>query len=70
MPIISGGNVMPGDGLNSTPFQKAGALVANDFAGNCVVGSLAIDTTAGKLYICTVTNGTTTSTWVVVGTQV
>jgi hypothetical protein len=69
MPILSGGNVIPGDGLNSPPFQKAGALVANDFAGNCIVGSLAVDTTAGKLYICTATNGTTTSTWTVVGAQ-
>jgi hypothetical protein len=70
MPILSGGNVIPGDGLNSPPFQKAGAFVANDFAGNCVVGSLGVNTTAGVLYICTATNGTTTSTWVVVGTQV
>ena len=70
MPIISGGVVMPTDGLNAAPFQKAGALAGNDFAGNCVVGSLAVDTTAGKLYICTATNGSTTSTWVVVGTQV
>jgi hypothetical protein len=51
-------------------FQKAGALSANDFAGQCRVGSEAVDTTNGKLYICTVTNGTTTSTWVVVGAQV
>lgn len=48
---------------------KAGALAANDFAGICAIGSLAVDTTNGKLYICTATNGTTTSTWVVVGTQ-
>jgi len=70
MPILSGGNVMPGDGLPRGVFTKAGALVANDFAGNCVVGSLAINTTGGVLYICTATNGSTTSTWVVVGTQV
>ena len=69
MPIISGGNVMPHDGL-SQPYQKAGALVNNDFAGQCVVGSLAINTAAGILYICTVTNGSTTSTWVTVGSQV
>jgi hypothetical protein len=50
-------------------YQKAGALSANDFAGACIVGSLAIDTTNGKLYICTVTNGSTTSTWTVVGAQ-
>lgn len=69
MPILTGGVVIPGDGLNSAPFQKAGALVANDFAGNCVIGSLGIDTSAGKLYICTATNGSTTSTWTVVGAQ-
>lgn len=68
MPIISGGQVMPGNGLR-TPLQKAGALVANDFAGQCVVGSQAIDTTNGKNYVCTATNGTTTSTWTVVGAQ-
>lgn len=69
MPIITGGQIMPGNGLSSRKFQKAGALVANDFAGSCVVGSEAVDTTNGKLYICTATNGTTTSTWTVVGAQ-
>lgn len=69
MPIISGGVVMPGDGLNSPPYLKAGALAANDFAGTCVVGSLAVNTASGTLYICTATNGTSTSTWVVVGAQ-
>lgn len=56
------------DALNPS-FEKAGALAANDFAGLVEVGNTAVDTTAGKLYICTATNGTTTSTWVVVGTQ-
>lgn len=69
MPILSGGNVMPGDGIR-TPFTKAGAFAANDFAGSAQVGSLGINTSAGVLYICTATNGTTTATWVVVGTQV
>lgn len=50
-------------------FQKAGALVANDFAGQCIVGSLAVDTTTPKLYQCTATNGSTTSTWAAVGLQ-
>lgn len=50
-------------------FQKAGAVNANDFAGQCVVGSLAVDTTTPKLYQCSATNGTTTSTWAVVGAQ-
>lgn len=50
-------------------FQKAGALSSNDFAGQCVVGSLAVDTTTPKLYQCSATNGSTTSTWAVVGGQ-
>lgn len=50
-------------------FQKAGALAANDFAGQCIVGSLAVDTSTPKLYQCTATNGSTTSTWAVVGAQ-
>jgi hypothetical protein len=69
MPIISGGQVMPTDGVPVHAYTKAGALAANDFAGLCRVGSLAINTTAGVLYICTATNGTTTATWTVVGTQ-
>lgn len=50
-------------------FTKAGALAANDFAGQCSVGSLAVDTTTPKLYQCTATNGSTTSTWAAVGLQ-
>lgn len=69
MAIISGGQVMPGNGL-SAPIQKAGALAANDFAGQVALGGQAVDTVAGKLYICTATNGTTTATWTVVGAQV
>lgn len=70
MPVmpVSGGSVMPSDGTRR-PFTKAGAVAANDFAGACVVGSTAIDTTNGKEYICTATNGSTTATWVVKGTQ-
>lgn len=68
MGVISGGQVMPGNGL-SRPLQKAGALAANDFAGQVVLGGLAVDTTNAKLYQCTATNGTTTATWTVVGTQ-
>ncbi len=69
MPIISGGNIMPGNGLGTSSLTKTSALAANDFAGQCAVGSQAVDTTNGKLYICTATNGSTTSTWVVVGAQ-
>jgi hypothetical protein len=66
--IISGGNIMPSDGLH-TPILSAGAPGANGFAGRVALGGLCIDTTNAKLYICTATNGTTTSTWTVVGTQ-
>lgn len=52
-------------------WDKAGALVANDFAGpSLLIGDLAVDTVNGKLYICTASNQSTTSTWTVVGTQV
>jgi len=37
--------------------------------GVCGVGSQYTDTTAGKLYICTATDGSTTITWVTVGSQ-
>jgi hypothetical protein len=71
MPVIGpSGTTLYGNGL-SQPFQNAGAPVANTtFLGSAVVGSLLIDTTNGKLYICTATNGTSTVTWTVVGTQV
>jgi hypothetical protein len=70
MPVIGpSGTTLYGNGL-SQPYQNAGAPGANFLAGVCVVGSLLIDTTNGKLYICTATNGTTTATWTVVGTQV
>lgn len=68
MGIIRGGQVQPNNGLY-TPILNAGAPGANAFAGRAAVGSLLIDTTGGKLYICTATNGTTTATWTVVGTQ-
>lgn len=51
------------------PLTKAGALVSNDFADGLAVGDLAVDTTNGKAYICTATDGETTSTWTVVGAQ-
>jgi len=69
MAVISGGQAMPSNGIPAQAFTKAGAVAANTFAGQCVVGSLAIDTTGGVLYICTATNGSTTATWVTVGSQ-
>jgi len=53
------------------PFQSAGAPTNNvTQLGRAVVGSRLIDTTNGKDYICTATDGATTVTWVVVGSQV
>ena len=51
------------------PLRKNGALASNDFASGLSIGDQAVDTATGKLYICTATNGTTTSTWAVVGAQ-
>ena len=70
MPVIGpSGTTLYGNGL-SQPFLNAGAPGANFLAGSAALGSLLIDTVGAKLYICTATNGTTTATWTVVGTQV
>lgn len=69
MPVISGGTVMQGNGL-ARPLLNSGAPTNNVTGlGAAVVGALLIDTTNGKLYICTATNGTSTITWTVVGAQ-
>lgn len=69
MPIISGGRVIEGSGLG-TPLLNAGAPTNNvTYVGIAVVGSRLVDTTNGKSYICTATNGTSTVTWTVVGSQ-
>lgn len=71
MPVMNptGGIVMTGNGLTH-PLLNAGAPTNNTtYLGQAVVGSLLIDTTNGILYICTATNGTSTITWVKVGTQ-
>lgn len=68
MPVIETGGTA-GTGLDA-PLRNAGAPTNNTtFLGTAVVGSLLIDTTNGKLYICTATNGTSTVTWTVVGAQ-
>lgn len=68
MALIETGNVIPG--TVGTPLRHAGAPTDNvTFVGKAVVGTPLIDTTNGVLYICTVSNGTTTVTWVKVGTQ-
>lgn len=66
--IDNGGQVQPSNGLY-TPILKSGAPGANAYAGQVALGGLLIDTTNAKLYICTATNGSTTATWTVVGTQ-
>lgn len=71
MPIISGGNVIDGDGLRS-PFLNAGAPTSGasgTFVGRAVVGSLLIDTTGGVLYIATSATTGASVTWQVVGAQ-
>ena len=69
MGIIETGRVIEGSGLNA-PLRNAGAPTVNvTFLGIAVVGSKLIDTTNGKDYICTATNGTSTITWTVVGAQ-
>ncbi len=69
MPVISGGRIIEGAQRNS--LTNAGAPTVNVTGlGTAAVGDLLTDTTVGKLYICTATNGTSTITWVVVGAQV
>lgn len=66
--VIEGTNYI---GSRSTrTFKAAGAPTVNvTQVGVAAIGDLYVDTTAGKLYICTATNGTSTITWTVVGTQ-
>lgn len=62
---------MPGASQRVYTIQGAGAPTTNVTGlGIAVVGNQYIDTTAGKLYICTATDGSTTIAWTVVGTQV
>jgi hypothetical protein len=69
MPIISGGVTQPVDGVQRR-ITNPGPPAANAYAGQVALGGLLIDTTNAKVYICTATNGTTTATWTVAGTQV
>lgn len=69
MGIIESGRVIEGSGL-AAPLRNAGAPTNNvTFLGVAIVGSQLIDTTNGKAYICTATNGSSTVTWTVVGAQ-
>lgn len=72
MPVIEPPDAahITGNGTG-TPLKNAGAPTANvTFLGVAVVGSKLIDTTNGKDYICTATDGTSTITWTLVGAQV
>ena len=54
------------------PFLNAGVPVSGasgTYVKDAVVGSLLVDTTAGKLYVATVATGATV-TWTLVGSQV
>jgi hypothetical protein len=69
MPVITGGQVYPGFN-QAKVFTAPGAPTVNvTLLGIAGIGDLYSDTTNGKLYICTATNGTSTITWTVVGTQ-
>lgn len=72
MAIIEGGRVIEGSGTG-TPLRNVGAPVggaSGTYSGTAVVGSLLIDTTNGKLYICTNATVGATFAWTVVGAQV
>ncbi|MEV0085255.1 hypothetical protein [Saccharopolyspora sp. NPDC050642] len=72
MPIIQGGEVIEGAGLDA-PLLSAGAPASGasgTYSGTAVVGSLLIDTTNGKLYICTNATAGASFAWTLVGAQV
>lgn len=71
MAVIKGGNIIAGSSQRPYKLSGAGAPTVNVTGlGASGVGDEYVDITAGKLYICTATNGTSTITWTVVGTQV
>ena len=71
MGIISGGQIMPGASQRVYTLKGAAAPTVNVTGlGTAGIGDQFIDTVAGKLYICTATNSTSTIVWTVVGTQV
>lgn len=63
--------VIEGSGLG-TPLTNAGAPVngaSGTYSGTAVVGSRLIDTTNGKLYICTNATPGASFAWTLVGAQ-
>lgn len=70
MAVISGGNVI--DGALARPYQNAGAPTSGasgTLIGVAKKGDLLVDTTNGKLYICTVATVDANFAWTVAGTQ-
>lgn len=69
MAIIERSNVIP-EIKGRLTFTNAGAPTVNVTAlGQASVGDLLRDTTNGVLYQCSATDGSTTITWVKVGTE-
>lgn len=70
MGIITGGKVIEGALKRQPAFSGAGAPVANVTGlGSAVQGDQYLNTTDGDVYVVTATNGTSTITWAVMGTQ-
>lgn len=70
--IMPGSRQRMGAGSDSSLAMTSGAAAPTvnvTGLGTAKVGTLYTDTTAGKLYICTATNGTSTIVWTVVGAQ-
>lgn len=61
----------PGSALNTAvaPINSDGVPGSGDFADGLYIGRQAVDTNTGKVYVCTATDGETTSTWALVGGQ-
>lgn len=70
MPRIKGGTVESGVTFTRVYFGTAAPTVNVTLLGVAGVGDLYTNSGDGKLYICTATNGTSTITWTVVGSQV
>lgn len=69
MPFITGGK-LTGSLSASRVWRGAGAPTADTTGlGVLGIGDLYADTTTGKLYIVTATNGTSTITFTLVGSQ-
>lgn len=69
MPVITGGEIYSG-AQRGNLFSISGAPVANTtLVGQAAIGDLLVNRANGTVYVCTATNGSTTITWTVVGSQ-